>query len=826
MSPDTAHACLHCGLPSPPPAADAAGPFCCNGCAAAYSLIHANGLGRFYALCNPGDACAPRAAGSRTFDEFDDAAFMTRHTHAFSGGHNRTELLLAGIHCGACVWLLERLPRVVPGLISARVSLHRATITLVWDGTRTTLSRIARALDSLGYPPAPLRTRPAALAAANRKDLIHLGVAGACAGNAMLYAVCLYAGIFEGIEDENAALFRWLSLVVTAVSLAWPGRVFFANAIAAIRTRTPHLDLPITLALVAGVIWSVVSTLRGQGEVYFDSLSVLVFALLAGRYLQRRRQQAGASAVELLFSLTSPSARRLDEEGGVTTVPADALVAGDLLEVRAGDSFPADGEITRGDSTADLSLLSGESRPVRVGPGETVFAGATNLGSSLIVRVTRAGDDTRVASLMRLVEDAAQRRAPIVQMADRLSGAFVVGMLSLGVLTLVAYSFFAPHLALERAVALLIVTCPCALGLATPLTLVVALGRAARQGILVKGGDAMEKLSRPGDLFLDKTGTITYGSPRVLDWRGDESLRTRVAALELHAAHPIAAALRDGLEHEARPLPVADVRHTVGCGIAGVVEGRAIVIGSPEFIFGSVADADPALVAAAADWASRGCTPVVISQDGRLAAVVSLGDRVRPDAAQAIAQLRAMGFRPRIVSGDHPGVVAAVAAQVGIEPEHARGGLLPEDKLAIVTEAARRGPVVFVGDGVNDAAALAAAPVGIAVHSGAEAALAAADIYISRPGLAPLVSLARGSRDAISTIKQNLYLSFVYNIVAIVGTLGGFVTPLLAALIMPLSSITVLTVALRSRAFAAPRGRPQAEPRPAPANSTEAPAWA
>ncbi|MCE7973483.1 MAG: heavy metal translocating P-type ATPase [Leptolyngbya sp. PLA1] len=826
MSHEPAHVCLHCGLPSPPPASDAPGAFCCNGCAAAYSLIHSNGLDRFYELCNPGDACTPRAAGSRSFDEFDDPAFLARHTQALAGGHRRAELLLAGIHCGACVWLLERLPRVIPGLISARVSLHRATISLVWNATQAPLSRIARTLDSLGYPPAPLRTRPAALAAANRKDLIHLGVAGACAGNAMLYAVCLYAGIFEGIESENAALFRWLSLAVTGVSLAWPGRVFFANAIAAIRTRTPHLDLPITLALVAGVVWSVVSTVRGEGEVYFDSLSVLVFALLAGRYLQRRRQQAGASAVELLFSLTSPSARRLDPEGRVTTVPADALKAEDLLEIRAGDSFPADGVVTRGDSTADLSLLSGESRPVRVTGGDQVYAGATNLGSSLLIRVTRAGDDTRVASLMRLVEDAAQRRAPIVQMADRLSGAFVIGMLSLGVLTYIAYSFAAPHLALERAVALLIVTCPCALGLATPLTLVVALGRAARQGILVKGGDAIEKLSRPGDLFLDKTGTITFGSPRVLEWKGDESIRTRVAALELHAAHPLAAALRDGLEHEARPLAVTDVRHSVGAGISGTVEGHSLVIGSPEFIRGCVPDADPALLATAADWAARGLTPVAIAQDGRLAAVASLDDRVRPDAARAISQLRAMGFRPRILSGDHPAVVASVAAQVGIEPEHARGGLLPEDKLAIVADAARRGPVVFVGDGVNDAAALAAAPVGIAVHSGAEAALAAADIYISRPGLAPLVSLARGSRDAISTIKRNLWLSFIYNVVAIIGTVGGLVTPLLAALIMPLSSITVLTVALRSRAFAAARGRPQPEPGQIPANPTEAPAWA
>ncbi|GJQ28132.1 MAG: copper-translocating P-type ATPase [Phycisphaerae bacterium] len=820
--------CTHCGTPTPSVGvALGIHVFCCRGCEAAYALITTCGLDRFYALRNAADT-RPVTNAPHDFAAFDTEDFRRRHVRTVAPGALEADFLIASMHCGGCVYLLERLPRLVPGVEEARVNLHRGVLRVRWRDDAVALSAIARVLDALGYTPRPPdpTARHAARTQDERRELVRLGVAAACAGNAMIYAVALYAGAFEGIDHAHATLFRYLSLAVTAVALAWPGRVFFRNAWAALRTRTPHLDLPITLALVAGAVWSVISTLRGEGEVYFDSLSVLVFVLLAGRLLQRRRQQAGSDAVESLFSLTPPSARKATPEG-LAVVSADSLVAGDEVEVRAGDSFPADGLILAGSSAVDQSLMTGESRPAQVARGDAVLAGTVNLTDAVRVRVERSGEATRLAGLVRLLEDAARRKAPIVLLADRLTGIFMVGMLSLAALAAGAYLFIDPARAVERAVALLVVTCPCALGLATPLTLTVALGRAARRGLLIKGADTLEHVANARTILLDKTGTITLGRPTVVRWVGDESLRPAVASLESRLAHPIARALCEGITVPPHLRDAADVHHTTGGGCRGVVGGHALIVGSPAFVRGSTRHTDTpcarALLAEAAKAAREGLTPVLIAAADEPAALALLGDAVRPDAAVAVQTLHQLGFTVGILSGDHPEVVATVARVVGIDPALARGGLSPEQKLAYVRARAADEAVIFVGDGVNDAAALAAAQVGVAVHGGAEAALAAADVYASKPGLSPLVDLIEGGRLTMRTIRRNLAASFIYNILAVIGTLAGFITPLLAALIMPMSSITVLSIALRGAAFTDRVRRPATRTEPTPKGG---PAWA
>lgn len=793
-------ACVHCGLPAPLPD-DNAPAFCCHGCEAAYSLIATCGLDRYYALRDTPEHGELPSASDHTYAEMDDRGYHARHVIQTRDGLHAIELSLPSMHCGACMWLLERLPRLVRGVAEARVNLRQATLLVRWDNHAVPLSRIARTLDTLGYPARALAPDSQRLAriAANRRDLVHIGVAGACAGNAMLYAVCLYAGLFEGIEPGPAAMFRWLSLCVTSIALAWPGRVFFANAWASLRTRTPHLDLPISFALIAGGGWSLIATLTGKGEVYFDSLSVLVFILLAGRYLQKRRQQAGSDAVAALFTLTPTRARRV-EGNSLREVPIESLALGDVIEVRAGDSLPADGVILSGDSSIDQSLLTGESRPASIGVGSRVCAGTVNLGDVIRVRVDKTGDATRLAGIVRLVEQAALRRAPIVLFADRLAGLFTVGMPALAAIVAITWLFIDPSRSVELGVALLVVTCPCALGLATPLTLVVGLGRAARQGLLIKGGDVIQRVAESRLILLDKTGTLTLGRPSVRAWEGDESLRPLVAALEGRTAHPVAQALREGYEHIA--LHVEKAIHTTGAGVTGVVAGRTFCVGSPVFVARTLVPHEAAsMLARTTQIAREGLTPVVVGIDGVLGAIALLGDDLRPEAADAVARLHALGLRVGILSGDHPSVVDAVARRAGIDASSVVGGLSPEDKVARVQQARGEGRVVFVGDGVNDAAALAAADVGVAVQTGAEAALAAADVYIARRGLAPLVDLVVGSRTAMRTIRQNLVASFIYNVLAVTGTLLGFVTPLLAALIMPMSSITVLSVALRSRTF-------------------------
>lgn len=801
-------ACDHCGLPVPAGLVEAGAErqFCCRGCRTAYEVIHGCGLERYYRLreADGAEAAPAKGTGAR-YGQFDDPTFDALYCREVDGGLKQAELLLEGVHCAACVWLVERLPKVVPGVVESRLDLRRALVRVTWDPARVKLSAIGRTLDSLGYAPHPARDASARSVRRieDRRHLVRLAVAGACAGNVMLLALALYAGVFDAIEPQYVALFRWTSMLISLVSLAWPGSVFFRGAIAALRTRTVHLDIPIALGLAAGGLWSVVSTIRGEGEIYFDSLSVLVFALLVGRFIQHRQQRWSADALELLFSLTPSSARLVDEAGTVREVPIEAVGRGDTVEVLAGESVPVDGVVVRGRSTIDQSLLTGESRPVSVREGDSVSAGAVNLSERLHVRVEATGEDTRVGRLMRIVERCAAERAPIVRMADRIAGWFLAGMIALAAVTLGVWLAIEPTAALGHAAALLIVTCPCALGLATPLAVTVALGRAAQRGILIKGGDPLEQLSRPGTIFLDKTGTITQGRTALVRWHGDDDARLLAASLESASSHPIARAIVAAVADARLPAPES-AAETTGRGITGRVGGREVAVGSPAFIRGLGAEAPAWLDDVEREILRDGLTPVLVAVDGRIVAAAALGDPIRPDAAASIAELRRLGWRVGILSGDHPEVAQAVARAVGVDPEEARGGLTPEDKLAAVRDAGARGgdgPVVMVGDGVNDAAALAAATVGIAVQGGAEASLSAADVYLNRPGLAPILELLTGSRRTLGVIRRNLAASLVYNGVAATLAVTGVITPLIAAVLMPASSLTVLTLSYRSRTF-------------------------
>jgi Cu2+-exporting ATPase len=808
-------ACAHCGQPVPPGllAADAPRQFCCEGCRAVYEVIHSCGLESYYRLREAsGETSEPAKTTAKRYSEFDDPTFTSLYVQNLPGGLCAVDLYLEGVHCSACVWLIEKLPGVCPGVSEARLSLSQSLVRIVWDPRKVTLSKAARTLDTLGYPPHPARgaNHRSLRAAEDRKRLVRIGVAGAIAGNTMLLALALYAGDYSGMDRLYTQFFRWLSVVLGVVSLAWPGSVFFRGAWAAIRTRTPHLDLPIALGLGAGGIAGVFNVITGRGDIYFDSLSVLVLALLAGRFVQHRQQRRADDAVELLFSLTPTSAHRVGPAGDVLDVPIETIQIGDTVEVRAGESAPIDGRITRGSSSMDQSLLTGESRPMSVTVGDAVCAGTVNISAVLHVKVEATGQQTRVGKLMRLVEDCSRNKAPIVQFADKISGLFTLIVLALSGLTLAAWLYLEPSRAIDHAVALLIVACPCALGLATPLALAVAIGRAARRDMLIKGGDTLERLApkAPGAIYLDKTGTITTGRTTLARWVGDESVQPLVAALESQSSHPIARALVAAIAIAPRNLPaVQAVNQSMQGGIDGIVDTRHIAVGSAAFIT-SLHVPIPAWASVTVDTLGReGFTPILIAVDRQIVAVAGLGDSIRPGAADAIAALKRAGWTVGILSGDHPSVVQRVAEQVGIAADEARGGVMPEEKLAIVRERMEQGPVVMVGDGVNDAAALAAATVGIAVHGGAEASLAAANIYLGRPGLAPLVELIDGSRRVMRVVRRNLAVSLAYNGLAVALAAFGLINPLIAAVLMPLSSFSVVSSSVASRPFTVRGGR-------------------
>lgn len=823
-----APACAHCGLPVPAALVLAGAPrqFCCAGCRAVHDLLSGAGLERYYDLrarfeaeAGPSAAALPTTgAHGRSYAVYDDPAFQARHLRRAPSGGAEIDLALESIRCVACVWLLERLPRIVPGALRAEVDPARGLLRLAFDPARRPLSEIAAAIDALGYPVHPWRgaRRAEARRAEDRAMLIRLAAAGAAAGNVMLLSVALYAGVFGDALPGDIALFRWTSLAITVPAVLGAGSIFFRGALAALRAGALHLDLPIAIGLAAGLLWGAANTALGRGEVWFDSLAVLTFLLLVGRYLVQKGRRRAVDATEMLGSLTPLSAQRLEEGGVFREVPIEALAPGDVVLVRAGDAVPADGVVLEGRSALDQAFLTGEARPVPCAPGDRAPAGAVNLDAPLRVRAERTGEETRAGRIARMVGDLASRRAPIVQLVDRISGRFVAAVLGLAAATLAFWALArgAPSEGLENALALLVVTCPCALGMATPLAIHAALGRAAAHGTYVRGGDVVEKLGalRGGRIFVDKTGTLTEGRARLLSWIGDPSLLGRAAALEATSAHPLARALVAASDERGEPrlgLEVRDVREVAGGGIEGTVEGRRLLVGAPAFVRAR-AGCPPSLEAALAAILAEGRTPALVAEEGAVRAVLGFGDAVRREAAETVAALRARGLAVTLLSGDDPAVVRRVAADVGIAAEDAIGGASPERKAALVAAALEEararggGPVIMVGDGVNDAPSFAAASVGIAVHGAAEAGLAAADAFLTRPGLGAVVGLLDGARRTLCVVRRNLAFSLVYNAVGATLAVMGLLHPLVGAVLMPASSLTVVASSYRARTFPAP----------------------
>jgi P-type Cu2+ transporter len=794
--------CTHCGLlvPSGLVAPGGERQFCCTGCRTAYEILHEHGLDQYYRFSERREASV--APTGRTYEEFDHEAFQKLYVHGLPGGLARVDLYLEGVHCASCVWLVERVPLLLPGVARAELEIRRSLARVEWDPTEVPLSHVAWMLDSLGYPPHPFRgvQRDAVRRREDRAMLTRIGVAGAIAGNIMLAAFALYAGWGGGMEHQWQVFFRWTSLALVTPALIWPGRVFFSGAWSALRTRTLHMDVPVALGLAVGYAQGAYNTIRDTGPIYFDGLALLIFLLLVGRYLQQRGQRAAADGAELLYSLTPSTARVLDSDGTMRSVPAEALLPGMDLEVRPGETFAADGVITDGRTQLDTSLLTGESRPGSAQVGMEVFAGTVNLSAPVRVRVERAGESSRVATLLQQVEESGRRRAPVVETANRMAAWFVAVVLGLALITFVIWQRRDPAQAVDNAIALLIVTCPCALALSTPLAVSMAIGRAARAGIFIKGGDALETLARPGSLVLDKTGTVTEGTTALLHWTGPAWVPPLVLALEAGSAHPIAAGFRAAWPGTIAPH-ADDVTHTLGGGISGFVDGRRVIVGAPVFVAAATdAAAEPAALA-------PDLTPVLVAVDGAVVATAGFGDPIRPDAPAAVAALRARGWDVALLSGDAPAVVAAVAHALALPTSVARGAATPEDKRHAVEQLRARSPkaVVMVGDGVNDAAAIAAASVGIGVHGGAEACLATADVYLTRPGLTPLVELMAGAGRTMAVIRRNLVFSLLYNLFGAGAAMAGMLNPLVAALLMPASSLTVVISSWQARTF---RGRP------------------
>ncbi len=827
-------ACAHCGLPVGDFPVGSDPFFCCTGCAVVYDALQTAGLGDTYYrlrdVAPPSRDVRPAQTDldALVLSEMDSPRFLDDHTRPIGDTLREAELFVDGVHCAACVWLVERIPYEIDGVEDARLDLPRARLTLRFRPEAVQLSAVARWLARFGYETQPARgTATSGRTHAERKLLIKLGICWALAGNVMLLAFAFYAGLDMTNDPRLAMAARWMSLGLALPAVLYGGSEFFRRAWASLRmawhTQTVtrlHIDTPIALGILVGFGHSAWATVSGSGEVWFDSITVLIAALLTARWIQLRSRRLAGDATERLLALIPQMMRRVRPDGTIEVVPADEVHAGDVVEVPAGEVIPVDGAIVSGTSSVNRAVLTGESRTERVTAGTTVEAAITNVTAPLHIRVQATGGATRVGRLLEWIQNRDAHRAPVVLLADRLGGFFVLAVLVLAAVTALVWSLLEPGTAARHIVALLVITCPCALGMATPLAMAVASGRAARAGIFIKSGAAIQQLTHTTAVVLDKTGTLTEGRMALVAWHGEAEALDLAAVLETHSNHPIADALVQARrKHSATEPEVLDVMAVAGQGIQGWVDGRFVRVGRPTWL----ADA-PCFAAHFANYASSGLTPVGIEVDGNVVAVVAFGDRVRKEAAAMIKTLQNSGKAVYLLSGDHEAVVHDVAVSLGLNAETAFGAYTPEAKQAFVAQLQADGhTVAMIGDGVNDAAALQTADVGIAVEGGATPSLVAADVFLTRDGLRPVAELLDGSQRVMRVIRRTLGISLAYNALGATAALLGLVTPLVAAVAMPVSSLLVVVLAITQRTFALREHATPTLPASAPAPAVSTP---
>ncbi len=598
----------------------------------------------------------------------------------------------------------------------------------------------------------------------------------------------------------------WVQAALTAPVLFWAGRAFFVNAVKQARHLSANMDTLVALGTSAAYGYSL-AALFTHGEVYFETAVVIVTFILLGKHLERRSRRRASEALRSLLELGAKEARVL-RDGEEALVPVDLVAAGDLVRIRPGERVPADGVVREGASAVDESMLTGEPLPADKSEGDEVYGGTLNTSGSIVVEATRVGADSALAQIAQLVAAAQSRKAPIEHLADRVSGVFVPVVLVLATLTFAGWlvTGHAAEDAVVAAIAVLIIACPCAMGLATPAAIMVGSGRGAQLGILLKGGDVLERSGRLDTVVFDKTGTITHGTMSVTDvvpvpgWDADEVL-TAAASVEAPSEHPLAQAVVDAArERGLRLEPVDGFESTAGLGVAGSVRGAVVRAGRTGF----AGDTSSAIAAVAAELEGEGKTVVWVSRDARPLGAVAVSDTVKPGAAPAVARLHEQGMSTVLLTGDNRTTAGAVAAAVGIDD--VRAEVLPADKVGAIRDLQASGrTVAMVGDGINDAPALAQADLGVAIGTGADVALEAADLTLV--GGDPLLAAAAIdlSRRTLRTIKQNLFWAFAYNVVMIPAAALGWLSPMIAAGAMALSSVSVVLNALRLRRFAVAR---------------------
>jgi Cu2+-exporting ATPase len=788
--------------------------FCCHGCNGIYRIIRNEGLGDFYARRRE---WTPGPAEDQSVDV---SAFSEGLRPA--GDQIETDVIIDGIRCASCVWLNEKILLRTRGITYAKVNYatHRARIR--WNPAEIDIKAVLDRIRSIGYTPKPFL--PKAWEDEQKKQardlLLRFGTAAFFSMQLMLFSVALYAGYFQGIEGRIKHLFHLISFALTTPVLFYSGWPIIRGSLRSLKNLTFNMDVLIAAGALSAYGYSIQQMIV-NGEVYFDTAAMIITLILLGRYIEAGAKGKASETIGRLLQLSPKEARKLaiaaDQPGmdgqmhvaPRQMVPVSSLRAGDRVEVVPGENIPVDGLVISGTTEVNESMLTGESRTVSKTEGSEVFGGTRNLYGSIVFKVTKSGKGTVLAQIIQAVEDAQARRAPIQSVADRAVGYFVPAVLLIALLTFLGWTYQGAPIArsLMNAVSVMVIACPCALGLATPLAILIGTSNAAAQGILIKGGDVIEKAASVDFAVLDKTGTITEGKPVLTAAHGigisDEEALRLALSLERRSEHALARAIVDAARDLA-PYEVTNFSAVPGRGIRGEIAGKQNSIGSREFIASEHISLDPN---AAIDDDLRekitssekaGATVTFLYRNGDLRGIFVIADRIRQEAAAAVTMLRTRGLGVAMVTGDNMNTAEAVAKETGIETVKAQ--VSPVEKAAEIQRMEREGRrVLMAGDGINDAPALVAATVGVAMVRATDIALASADIVIMRPDLRLVSDAVTLAQKTFSIIRQNIFWAFFYNMVVIPLAIFGILHPIVAAGTMAFSSLSVVGNSLRAR---------------------------
>jgi len=817
----SANGCFHCGLPLPEQelfSAEIDGRerhFCCFGCQSVCQAIYAAGMEGFYQRTPEGELLAPPPEPPKDTALYDLDEIQEEFI-CHTGESREINLLVEGIHCAACVWLIERTLGQIDGVLSASVNLSGRRLLLRWNNSHVHLSEIIQRLGTIGYSAVPFDPEAAEgrLKRQNRAMLFRIALAGFAMMNLLWISIALYSGADTADGGQFRPMFHWIGFGLATLTLFISGWPFLRGAWTGVRNLHLTMDLPIAIGATVTYLYSTYVTISGSvvGEVYFDTVVNFIFVILVGRHLEGVSKRHAVAATQRLMDL-QPKVATLLVEGEERIVPIRAVKLDDTVLVKGGAKIPVDGTIIEGETSIDEAMLSGESEPVHRSQGESVSAGTINTTNAITLRVTGTLQNTSLGRIIQLVEEAQASKAPIQCIADRIVPWFVFITLLLATATLLFWIGSGFELALMAATSVLIITCPCAFGLATPMAIAVAAGQGARHGVLVKNGEVLETLSKVDHVVFDKTGTLTQGKmalQQIIATEGanSEEIITLAASAERFSQHSIATAITTYAEQHHlfdNQLQPQNFVERSGFGIRTEIDGRQVAVGTEAWLKECGIRLDPRLHEHAAEWSQRAIGCVHVAIDTTHSAIFAIADQLRSDAIKVVDELRQSGMRMTLLSGDRRPVAEALAEQLGGMEVIAE--VLPEQKEAEIRRLQQAGScVAMIGDGINDAPALIRANVGIAVGSGTDVSIECADIVLMGDELESVHLATALSRRALKTIRQNIGISITYNIIMVPLAMSALITPLIAAIAMPISSLLVIGNAARIRTLFKARG--------------------